>query len=385
MKKILYLHAGAELYGADIVLLELLKKLDKEKFIPYVILPCYGPLVEKLKENGIKVQVIEYPILRRKYFNPSGILKYIKDYFKYSKILKSICEEENIDIIHTNTAAVLPGIYLKRKLKVKHIWHIHEIIVKPKFMHKILSRLISKYSDKVVVVSNAVKEHLKSTGYFKDEIKVIYNGVDNNIFNKNNDTEYLRKEFNIPQNAIVVGMIGRVNAWKGQNDFLDAMGKVLDKSEDVYAMLVGGVFEGEEWRIDELKNRIDAMKNKDRVIFSDYRKDTPNIHALYDIFVLPSTNPDPLPTVVLESMASSTPIVGYKHGGVCEMVKEGYNGFLVEVLDTNELATKIEILIKSKGERQKFSKNSVERQRKYFSLEAYVFNFSEIYSEDNIK
>ena len=124
MKKILYLHAGAELYGADIVLLELLKRLDKKKFYPYVVLPCYGPLVDKLKENNIEVEVLEYPILRRKYFNPSGIINYAKNYIKYSKILKKICNEKKIDIVHTNTAAVLSGVYLKKKLEIKHIWHI---------------------------------------------------------------------------------------------------------------------------------------------------------------------------------------------------------------------------------------------------------------------
>lgn len=379
MKKILYLHAGAELYGADIVLLELLKNLDKKKFEPLVILPCKGPLVEKLKENNIKVKVIEYPILRRKYFTPFGILNYTKDYFKYSKEITEIIEKNNIDIIHTNTAAVLEGAYVKRKKTIKHIWHIHEIIVKPPIIHKFLSFIISRFSDEVVVVSNAVKKHLMDTGYFKKEIKVIYNGVDNKIFNPNNDTEYIRKEFNIPKDSIVVGMIGRINAWKGQKDFLLAMDKVLKNNDNVYAMMVGGVFEGEEWRKTELEEQINAMENKDRIIFSDYRKDTPNIHCLYDIFVLPSTNPDPLPTVVLEAMASGKPVVGYRHGGVCEMVDEDSNGFLCNPRNIKELANRIEDLIKNDDLRKYKSNRSLTRQKNLFSLENYVNNFSEIY------
>lgn len=379
MKKILYLHAGAELYGADIVLLELLKNLDKKKFEPLVILPCKGPLVEKLKENNIKVKVIEYPILRRKYFTPFGILNYTKDYFKYSKEITEIIEKNNIDIIHTNTAAVLEGAYVKRKKTIKHIWHIHEIIVKPPIIHKFLSFIISRFSDEVVVVSNAVKKHLMDTGYFKKEIKVIYNGVDNKIFNPNNDTEYIRKEFNIPKDSIVVGMIGRINAWKGQKDFLLAMDKVLKNNENVYAMMVGGVFEGEEWRKTELEEQINVMENKDRIIFSDYRKDTPNIHCLYDIFVLPSTNPDPLPTVVLEAMASGKPVVGYRHGGVCEMVDEDSNGFLCNPRNIKELANSIEDLIKNDDLRKYKSNRSLTRQKNLFSLENYVNNFSEIY------
>lgn len=381
MKKILYLHAGAELYGADIVLLELLKNLDKNKFEPYVVLPCDGPLVNKLRENNIWVEVIEYPILRRKYFNPKGIFNYAKDYLTYSKKINEIVKMKNIDTIHTNTMAVLEGIYIKQKSKLPLVWHIHEIIVNPKFMNKFLSYLIAKNADEIVTVSNAVKRHLESTGYFKKEIRVIYNGVDNKVFSPQNDSDYIRSEFNIPKDSKIVGMIGRVNAWKGQKDFLNAMEVVLDKYPNVYAMLVGGVFEGEEWRITELQEIIDNMKNKDRVIFSDYRKDTKNIYALYDIFVLPSTNPDPLPTVVLESMASGKPIVGYKHGGICEMVKHGYNGLLAQVGNSEDLASKISQILSDELLEKNMSKNSLIRQNEMFSLNSYIKNFEIIYEQ----
>lgn len=376
---ILVLHAGAELYGADRVLLELLKSIDSRRFTPYVVLPCYGILAEELIKNGINVEVIEYPILRRKYFNIKGMMKYFFDYIKYSKKLIKYAKEKKIDIIHTNTAAVLEGIFVKHSLKIPQIWHIHEIIVKPRVMHKFLSYLIAKNSDEVITVSNAVENHLSNTGYFKNKINVIYNGVDNNIFNPYNDATYLRKEFNIPKESIVVGMIGRVNSWKGQNDFVKAVDMVMDINTDVYSMLIGGVFEGEEWRMEELKSSIEKMRNSDKVIISDYRKDIANIHNLFDIFVLPSINPDPLPTVVLESMACGKPIIGYRHGGVCEMVKDGFNGYLAEVRDTEDLSKKINKLIIDKSLRNEFSKNSLNRQIDKFSLKSYVENFEKIY------
>ena len=69
MKNILYLHAGAEMYGADKILLELVCGLNKNLFHPIVVLPEHGILEKKLKENKIETYVIPYPILRRKYFN----------------------------------------------------------------------------------------------------------------------------------------------------------------------------------------------------------------------------------------------------------------------------------------------------------------------------
>ncbi len=379
MKNILYIHAGAELYGADIVLLNLIKGIDKEKYKPYVILPCDGPLVEKMKQNNINVEVVSYPILRRQYFNIKGIFKYITEYIKYSKILVNKVEEYNIDILHVNTIAVLEGVYVKRKTKVKLIWHIHEILEKPKIIAKILSKIVAKSADKVIVVSNAVKKHLETMAKFKREIKVIYNGVDNEIFNSDNDVSYLKEEFKIPENSKIIGMIGRINAWKGQKDFIDATNKLLKKYTDLYAILVGGVFEGQEWRKKELEEYIAKQENSDRIIISDFREDTKNIHNLFDIFVLPSIDPDPLPTVVLESMATGKPIVAYEHGGVCEMVKEDFNGFFATPRDIEDLSNKIEKMLLT--DYKKMGQNSYMRQKELFSLQSYIKNFEQIYDK----
>ncbi|MDV4150394.1 glycosyltransferase family 4 protein [Clostridium sp. AL.422] len=378
---ILILHAGAELYGADKVLLELLKNIDKNKFTPFVILPSDGDLVKELKKNNINVEILAYPILRRRYFNIKGICKYFFDYIKYSAKLIRFAKEKSIDLIHTNTSAVLEGIIIKFFLRIPQIWHIHEIIVRPKLLNKVLSYIIAKSSDEVVTVSNAVSDHLKDSGYFNKNINVIYNGVDNNKFNELNDCNYLRVEFGIPEDAIIVGMIGRVNSWKGQDDFVKAMDILMGKQENVYSMVVGGVFEGEEWRMDDLKENIKKLDNNDRIILSDYRNDTANLYNLFNIFVLPSINPDPLPTVVLEAMATAKPIVAYNHGGVCEMVVDGVNGFFANVRDINDLASKIEILVEDEQLRKKFSQNSIDRQTEEFSLESYVYNFEELYEK----
>lgn len=378
MKKILYLHAGAELYGADIVMLELIKRIDKEKYEPVVILPNDGQLVKKLRDLEVNVIVQNYPILRRKYFNLKGIIKYCFEYIKYSKKIIKYIKKENIDILHINTSAVLEGAYIKKKTGIRTIWHIHEILVKPKFISKFIYNIIARYSDEIVCVSEAVKEHFMKITNRRD-VKVIYNGVDNSKFNKNINCEYLKKEFDIKDEDIVVGMIGRVNAWKGQNDFLNAMELIFPKVSNLKALIVGGVFEGQEWRMQELEKNINESKYSDKIIFSDYRQDSANIHKLIDIFILPSINPDPLPTVVLEAMASAKPIVGYRHGGICEMVEDGYNGYLANVKDVKDLANKIWLLIENQELRILMGNRSEERQKKYFSLDAYVSNFEKLY------
>lgn len=383
MKRILYLHAGAEMYGADKVLLELIKGLDSKEFEAHVILPNDGVLVEALRQVGAQVSVLDYPILRRKYFNPKGIADYIRSYNFYAKQIALYAREHNIDMVHNNTAAVLEGIYLKRKLKLPLIWHVHEIIVKPKAISDFINMLMGRYADKIVTVSQAVANHIKQSPFIKDsQVEVIYNGVDNAVYYPM-DASSIREKFDIAQDALVIGMIGRVNAIKGQNDFIEAVEPLLEKNEQAVAFLAGGVFPGEEWRLEELDNRIASSSVVSQIHRIDYYDKTSELYNMFDIFVLPSIKPDSLPTVVLEAMACSKPVVGYNNGGIAEMVVDDKSGCLVKPNRPQELSNAISLLLDSSEKREKFGRVGYQRQKELFSLESYIKNFSEFY--DNLQ
>ena len=383
MKRILYLHAGAEMYGADKVLLELIKGLDSKEFEAHVILPNDGVLVEALRQVGAQVSVLDYPILRRKYFNPKGIADYIRSYNFYAKQIALYAREHNIDMVHNNTAAVLEGIYLKRKLKLPLIWHVHEIIVKPKAISDFINMLMGRYADKIVTVSQAVANHIKQSPFIKDsQVKVIYNGVDNAVYYPM-DASSIREKFDIAQDALVIGMIGRVNAIKGQNDFIEAVEPLLEKNEKAVAFLAGGVFPGEEWRLEELDKRIASSSVVSQIHRIDYYDKTSELYNMFDIFVLPSIKPDSLPTVVLEAMACSKPVVGYNNGGIAEMVVDDKSGCLVKPNRPQELSNAISLLLDSSEKREKFGRVGYQRQKELFSLESYIKNFSEFY--DNLQ
>lgn len=382
MKRILYLHAGAEMYGADKVLLELIKGLDSKEFEAHVILPNDGVLVEDLRQVGAQVSVLDYPILRRKYFNPKGIADYIRSYNFYAKQIALYARQHSIDMVHNNTAAVLEGIYLKRKLKLPLIWHVHEIIVKPKAISDFINMLMGRYADKIVTVSQAVANHIKQSPFIKDsQVEVIYNGVDNTVYYPM-DASSIREKFDIAQDALVIGMIGRVNAIKGQNDFIEAVEPLLEKNEQVVAFLAGGVFPGEEWRLEELDKRIASSSVVSQIHRIDYYDKTSELYNMFDIFVLPSIKPDSLPTVVLEAMACSKPVVGYNNGGIAEMVVDDKSGCLVKPNRPQELSNAISLLLDSSEKREKFGRVGYQRQKELFSLESYIKNFSELYKTD---
>lgn len=381
MKRILYLHAGAEMYGADKVLLELIKRLDQTEFEAHVILPNDGVLVEALRQVGAQVEVIPYPILRRKYFNPKGIFDYAISYRKFSKQLLEYAKKHQIDLIHNNTTAVLEGIYLKKKLGIPLIWHVHEIIVKPKQISDFINYLMGRYADQIITVSQAVANHvLTSSAIAPEQVQVIYNGVDNSIYQPM-DTTKIREHFGIANDQTVIGMIGRVNAWKGQGDFLEAVLPLLQEDPKRVAFLAGSAFEGEEWRVQELDETIAQSDYANQIKRIDYYDRPQELYNLFDLFVLPSTNPDPLPTVVLEAMASGKPVVGYRHGGVCEMVAEGENGLLAQPGNPALLSETMKEILENPEKLEAFGKASLKRQLEQFSLQSYIENFSTVYQE----
>ncbi len=378
MKKILFLHSGAELYGADRILLEIVTNINKEKFQPIVVLPNEGPLVSELKKNNIKVEIIPYPIIRRKYFNIKGILKY---FLEYRKAVNDICEfaqKEEVNIIHNNTIAVLEGISIKRKMNIPLIVHIHEMIENPKLVAKILYSIICKNATKIIVVSNAVKEHINKY-YKKEKAIVVHNGIDIKNYSIKNDTEYLKKELNIPPKALIIGMIGRINAIKGQDDFVEVLNELIKDNNNIYGIIVGDAFKGQEWRVNKLLEKIDEFGIQKNVKYCGYRKDIPNIHSLINIYVLPSIKKDSFPTVVLESMASGKPIVAYKCGGVTEMVRNGENGYLVEMGNKQRLLCAIRKIANDENLRKNMGKESFYIVSQEFNTQKFIENFEKIY------
>ena len=148
--------------------------------------------------------------------------------------------------------------------------------------------------------------------------------------------------------------------------------------DNLYLFVIGSAFEGQEWRIKKLKEKINSLSHNDRIIFSEFRKDNYAVEHFFDILILPSTSPDPLPTVVLETMGCGRGVIGYAHGGITEMVEDQYNGELVSPLDKNALRRAVEDCIVNE-KYVEWGINSRKRLLEHFSLTSFINNFEKIY------
>lgn len=374
---ILFLHSSSDLYGASKILLAVTKLCKDKDHRITVVLSEKGELSDKLIELGCEVLIIDLSILRRQYFNLNGIVNRAIGLLKAYHSLKQICKTQKVELIYSNTTGVIVGVWVASKLKIPHIWHIHEIIEKPTLLFRLLSTLMNKKINHCLVVSEAVKNHWAKY-VKKSKMTVLYNGVDYWLFEDKKTT--FRAEQNIPADAIVIGMMGRVHYWKGQDYFLKIAGQLHQQFSNLFFVMVGDAFPGYEYLYDNLEKIIIEEKLEGRVTQVNYRSDIQNIYNAFNIFILPSQLPDPAPAVVTEAMAAGLPVIVTNQGGAIEMIVDGISGMTIPLNDAATAANKIASLIKNKEERINMGAAAKARVNQYFSRENFnvqIINFIE--------
>jgi glycosyltransferase involved in cell wall biosynthesis len=365
---VLVLNSTSDLYGASRILVSAVRMLVKHGHHPIVVLTEDGPLAGVMREAGAEVVFIRLGILRRKYKNIPGLANRLQVMRKAYFALKKLIGERNISVVYSNTTAVLVGAFAARSMGIRHIWHVQEIIEDPKWLQRILGNLLNRYCDAVVVVSTAVKQ---SWAKFvaPDKLHLIYSSIDFSPYL--GATDKLRKELGVANDIVLIGMVGRVHHWKGQDYFLRIAGKLTNEYANIRFVMIGDVFPGYEYLYDSLA-KIRKEEGLDGFVYDlGYRTDVPDLMAGFDIMVLPSVLPDPFPTVVLEAMAAAKPVVATFHGGATEMVEDGITGVHIPVNDPGKAAKIIGPLILDAGYRKKAGEAARRKVLSEYSLEAF--------------
>ena len=383
---ILFVHSGNDMYGADLILLKLLQGLDKSRFYPIVALPRdskhINRLAPKLEKAGIEYRFIRMPVLRRKYFTITKIIPWAFDFMVGILALAILMKRRRIAMVHSNTLAVPCGAIAAALRRKPHLWHLHEIIVDPVTVRKIMHVLACYLSDAVIAVSGPVREHvLRDCPSSAGKIKIVHNGIDPApFFEDSSKRAQIRREFSVPSGAVLVGMVGRVSRWKGQLVFLAAAQQALKLNNTLYFVAVGGVFDDEIEYMDRLRRSVQESGIEARFAIIDYRPDISDVMQAFDIFVLPSTLPDPFPTVILEAMAAAKPVIATAHGGSIEMVKDGTTGYLISPNDSGALAQAILVLAGEKKRTVGMGTEGRKRLLEEFQQERFISDFELIYS-----
>ena len=314
-----------------------------------------------------------------------------KDQIAFKKI-QNIIKEFKPDIVHTHAAkAGALGRRAAYKMGVKQIYHtFHGHVFHSYFgsfktkIFKEIEKNLAKKSTKIIAISEIQKRELSKIHKICPEkkIEVIPLGFDLERFNTDKDSKRkeFRKKWNLKENEIAIGIIGRLVPIKNHKFFIDAIQEVLKKSEvPIRAFIVG---DGEE-----KQNIINYIKNKNLDFSLDYNsatfhltswvKEIDRVNSGMDIICLTSLN-EGTPVSLIEAQASGKPIVSTKTGGIENIVLENKTALLSEKNDLHNFSKNLLSLVNDSNKRKLLSKFGLEKS-KDFHYDQLVNNVKKLY------
>lgn len=383
MVNILFVHQSADLYGSDRALLTLLQRLDPNKYKPIVVLPREGPLAVELRALGVETHTAPLALISRSTLSPAGLFGLVLELGRSIRALDRLVEGRRIELVHSNTLAVISGGLWAWLRKIPNIWHVHEIVERPIFVRKGFAWLLWLFASRVVCVSNAAKENLvRDVARLKAKTVVVYNGVQMKTCPDRSEIESFRGFLNARRGDFLILQVGRVNRLKGQAVLIDAVTKIwVSGYRNIRVILVGDPVAGQEYYLEAMRKRIADSSASDVFEIHPFTQEIARFFCAADLVVVPSTEPESFGLVAVEAMAAHKPVIGTRHGGLVEIVAHDCSGKLVAPGAVDELTAAITELLVDPVKCKRMGEVGFERYCGLFSVEQYLLRMEDVYSQ----
>ncbi len=379
---LLFVHQSADLYGSDITLLQLVSGLDREKYRAIVVVAYSGPLVPRLRRAGAEVVVCtDLPVIRRQNMNVKGV-------FRLALSLRSVwwlvalIRRRRVALVHGNTLSVLPAALAAWLTNCPQVWHVHEILVRPRTVASMLATLSSAASTVVVANSRATADHYCRTRIATSTpVRVIPNGVDESRL-RSSTGRALRSVIGAGPQDTVFTLIGRINRLKGHWVFLNAAERLVIESPNVRFLVIGDSFAGQEQlteAVDHLIESSDALRG--RAVRLPHVAEVGSVYEASDVVVVPSIEPESFGLVAAEAMAAGLPVIASRIGALPEVVDDHRTGLLFDPGDVGSLLAAMKELSASQSRRAEMGRRGRKRFEHHFRVDRYVKEITGVYDE----
>jgi glycosyltransferase involved in cell wall biosynthesis len=356
--RILHLIEDMEIGGLERTVENIYRGLNKKKYTVHLwCLAGGGELAEMLIKEKENVRILNL----KSYHNPLNIIR-----------LVLLIRMKRFEIIHTH--GYFSGTFGRIAAFIARvpiiISHVHTTNWDLKKRHRIIERLLSIITDRILCCSDYVKYFLN--GHEKIHSKKIiriYNGVKEmqSHINMNEHTGHQKQKIKIVTIASLVKN-------KGHRYLIKAIKSLVEDCPNIELILVG-----EGPLSTELKCYAQSLEIREKVKFLGRLSDVEPILQESDIVVLPSIEREGLGVCLIEAMRHSRPVIGSKIGGIPELIDDGVNGYLVPPRDSDALARKIERLISSEQERKRLGGQGRKKYEKKFRVEKMIDDLEKVY------
>jgi len=339
--KILHIIDSSNLYGAEIMLLNLMEEQRRSRLMPIL---CNIGMVEKngnsIENEAIKRGINIINIKFRKGFDITNAIKLWKEAIRIKT-----------DIIHSHSykSDIIYGVIPKYFRKLPMITTLHGLTDTRRFIklniYDSLACIIYRYIDALVVVDKSMLYNKKIIKKGYRNIHVIENGIGEVINNELKNELDLNDEY-WNTNDIIIGAIGRLDYEKGYHVLIEAINILIKKGQNIKLILIGDGPDRER-----LNNMIYKYNLMDRIRLLGYKQNARKYLHLFDVFVMPSFR-EGFPITILEAMQAGVPIIATDVGGIPEMLQYGNAGVIIKSNNIQLLVESIENILENNRMRE---------------------------------
>jgi glycosyltransferase involved in cell wall biosynthesis len=345
--------------GSHYCLLEICRAIDRTRFDPVVCFAQANSLLDEFRATGVQVLVTEpsrtvrltsrrallQTLLRPLQSVANALRTLVYDSLTWANRLRRL----RIDVVHLNNSCggdheVVIAALLRRIPVMAHQRGYPQAV-------GARERWFARRLAAIAAISSSVLDDLKDKGLYSSNTVLIHDGIDPARVVASAAQGDVRARFGIPATARLVGVVGNIKEWKGQDTLIRAMRHVVLEWPDTFCLVVGAV--SDKSYFDLMQRHAAEAGIGDRVVFSGYERYPAACMATMDVVVHTSTAPEPFGLVVLEAMALKKPVIATDHGGPRDIVLDGQTGFLTPPADEHALARVINVLLRDGDMRRK--------------------------------
>ena len=294
--------------------------------------------------------------------------------------LAKIIDEKKIDIVHLHWTKdipiiVLAKIFSKRKPKIVQTRHMTMTRFKNDFYHKFLYKNI----DMIICVTKVLEAQIHKfiPENIRPKTKLLYLGANEAKVLSCEEIKNFKNNLEV-NDSFMVGLLGRINEFKGQHLLIDAMRLLKDKELNIKAYIVGSAMRAEY--LDELKQKVIDYKLDEIVKFTGFTKEPEKFMQACDVVLMTSKN-ETFGLVTIEAMKMGTAVIGSNSGGILEIIEDEKTGLLFESGNYKELASKIERLYFDAKLKEELAKNAKEKVDESFDNAKQFKKLNKLFSE----
>jgi glycosyltransferase involved in cell wall biosynthesis len=234
--------------------------------------------------------------------------------------------------------------------------------------------LLTRFTAHFVALSQATRVDLIHTQQVPpSKVTVIYPGVDLTRFDVQETPSIVRCGLGLPDHALVIGVVARLDPVKGHADLIAALPRILQAVPTTRL-----VFIGDGPAATGLRRQVHEVGLAEQVHFFGGRRDIPRLLRALDVFVLPSRQ-EGLGLAIIEAMAAGLPVVATRVGGIPEVVVDGETGLLVASGNSVELADAIVYLLSNPHIRRQMGVRGRQRVEAHFTTQQTATNLETLY------